>query len=189
MSAVSAAVTASVTPSVEILCREASTSRELADHHAIRHQVFVQEQAVFAESDRDVHDDDVATIRLMGYCDGVAAGAVRLFELEHSTGLWQGDRLAVLAPFRTCGLGAPLVRCAVATAGALGGKEMVAHVQIANVTFFTRLGWTPVGDPETYVGLPHQRMLITLTAPDEGAAFVRRRSSVTPARDSPTADA
>jgi len=109
----------------------------------------------------------------VGYCDGVAAGSVRLFELEHATGLWQGDRLAVLAPFRSSGLGAPLVRCAVATAGALGGDQMVAHVQIANVAFFTRLGWTPVGEPEIYVGLPHQRMLITLPPPKEGAAFVR----------------
>jgi putative N-acetyltransferase (TIGR04045 family) len=162
---------------VGIVCRQAGSRRELADHHAIRHQVFVREQAVFAGSDRDLHDDDRATIRLVGYCDGVAAGAVRLFELEHSTGLWQGDRLAVLAPFRTCGLGAPLVRCAVATAGALGGKEMVAHVQIANVTFFTRLGWTSVGAPETYVGLPHQRMVISLPSAEEGAAFAVHWSS------------
>ena len=131
----------------------------------------MREQGVFAESDRDVHDDDEATIRLVGYCDGVAAGSVRLFELEHATGLWQGDRLAVLASFRSSGLGAPLVRCAVATAGALGGKQMVAHIQIANVTFFTRLGWTTVGEPETYVGLPHQRMLITLPPPEEGRSL------------------
>jgi putative N-acetyltransferase (TIGR04045 family) len=167
------AVSAAVTASVGIVCRQARTRRELADHYTIRHQVFVREQGVFAESDRDVHDDDSATIRLMGYCDGVAAGAVRLFELEQATGLWQGDRLAVLAPFRTNGLGAPLVRSAVATAGDLGGKQMVAHIQIANVTFFTRLGWTTVGDPETYVGLPHQRMLITLPPPEEGRS-VRR---------------
>lgn len=139
---------------------------------------------MFAGSDRDVHDDDRATIRLVGYVDGVAAGTVRLFELEHATGLWQGDRLAVLAPFRTSGLGAPLVRCAVATAGALGGKQMVAHIQIANVTFFTRLGWTSVGDPETYVGLPHQRMLIALPPPEEGAAFAGRWSRVPSTRDS-----
>ena len=78
------AANAAATTSVGIVCRQACTAREQADHHAIRHQVFVQEQAVFAESDRDVHDDD-ATIRLVGYCDGVAAGSVRLFELEHAT--------------------------------------------------------------------------------------------------------
>lgn len=162
-----------------IVCRPARTADERADHHAIRHQVFVREQAVFAESDRDIHDADEATIRLVGYYRDTAAGAVRLFELEHATGLWQGDRLAVLPRFRTSGLGAPLVRCAVATAGALGGKQMVAHVQVANVAFFTRLGWTPVGGLEVYVGLPHQRMLIDLPSPTVGAAFARTLAGVT----------
>lgn len=156
-----------------IACRPARTADERADHHAIRHQVFVREQAVFAGSDRDIHDDDEATIRLVGYRHDTAAGAVRLFELEHATGLWQGDRLAVLPRFRTSGLGAPLVRCAVAIAGALGGKQMVAHVQVANVAFFTRLGWTRVGGLEMYVGLPHQRMLITLPSAAVGAALAR----------------
>jgi putative N-acetyltransferase (TIGR04045 family) len=156
-----------------VVCRPAWTARERADHHAIRHQVFVREQAVFAESDRDIHDDDEATIRLVGYYHDIAAGAVRLFELEHEAGLWQGDRLAVLPRFRTGGLGAPLVRCAVAIAGALGGKQMVAHVQVANVAFFTRLGWAPVGGLETYVGLPHQRMLITLPPAAVGTAVAR----------------
>ena len=178
MSPLSAAVTAPV----GIVCRQAFTRRELAAHYAIRDQVFVQEQAVFADSDRDVHDDDKATIRLLGYCDGVAAGAVRIFELDHATGLWQGDRLAVLPPFRTSGLGAPLVQCAVATAGALAGRQMVAHIQMANVPFFTRLGWTTVGDPETYVGLPHQRMLIALPAPEEGRSVSRALEEGVPNR-------
>ena len=145
-----------------IACGRAVTPAELAVHHAIRHEVFVREQSVFADSDLDEHDRDDSTIRLIGSCDGVAAGTVRLFRLEGPGGLWQGDRLAVLPQFRVHGLGAPLVRCAVATAGVHGGTQMVAHVQLANVTFFTRLGWTAVGAGETYVGLPHQRMQIAL---------------------------
>ena len=35
---------------------------------------------------------------------------------------------------------------------------MVAHIQLANVTFFARLGWAVVGEAEIYVGLPHQPM-------------------------------
>lgn len=145
-----------------IVCRPAVTPADLADHQAIRHEVFVREQSVFADSDLDEHDRRDSTIRLVGYCDGVAAGTVRLFRLDGPGGLWQGDRLAVLPQFRAHGLGAPLVRCAVATAGRHGGTGMVAHVQLANVTFFTRLGWTAVGAGETYVGLPHQRMQIAL---------------------------
>jgi hypothetical protein len=88
---------------------------------------------------------------------------VRLYPLE--PGIWQGDRLAVLAPFRAWNLGGHLVRFAVATAAYLGGVEMMAHVQAGNVRFFERLGWLRRGDPEVYVGLPHQPMSIDLTVP------------------------
>ena len=170
--------TASVPPgaapvaTARLVCRPALTRAALADHHAIRHEVFSREQAVFAGSDLDEHDGAHGSIRLVGYYQGVAAGSVRLFEL--SNGIWQGDRLAVLAPYRVHGVGAPLVRCAVATAGARGGTEMVAHVQLANVTFFARLGWTAVGATETYVGRPHQQMRISLPDPGVGAALVTR---------------
>ncbi|MGH8822880.1 MAG: MSMEG_0567/Sll0786 family nitrogen starvation N-acetyltransferase [Jiangellaceae bacterium] len=156
-----------------IVCREARTRAELAEHFRVRHEVFVVEQSVFVGSDRDQHDEDGSAIHLVGYCEGAVAGSVRLYELDHSTGLWQGDRLAVLPPFRVGGLGAPLVRCAVAIAGALGGRSMVAHVQPPNVTFFTRLGWSSVGEPEVYVGLPHQQMRIALPARDLGASIAR----------------
>jgi predicted N-acetyltransferase YhbS len=70
----------------------------------------------------------------------------------------------VLPEFRAHNIGAPLVRYAVATAGALGGAVMVAHIQPPNVRFFERLGWTRDGDAEIYCGLPHQPMRVALTA-------------------------
>lgn len=91
----------------------------------------------------------------------VAGGAVRLYPLDDE-GLWKGDRLAVLDPFRRRRLGAPLVRFAVKTAGERGGHRMLAHVQVPNVPFFVRLGWEPVGEPEEYVGHLHQLMAIDL---------------------------
>ncbi|HEU0214315.1 MAG TPA: MSMEG_0567/Sll0786 family nitrogen starvation N-acetyltransferase [Jiangellaceae bacterium] len=156
-----------------IVCREARTREELAEHFRIRREVFVLEQSVFVGSDRDEHDEDGSAIHLVGYCDGVVAGSVRLYELDRPSGLWKGDRLAVLPPYRVSGLGAPLVRCAVALAGARGGRTMVAHVQPPNVAFFTRLGWSPVGEPETYVGRPHQQMRISLPSPELGASIAR----------------
>ncbi|MGZ4750140.1 MAG: MSMEG_0567/Sll0786 family nitrogen starvation N-acetyltransferase [Oryzihumus sp.] len=156
-----------------VVCREAGSPGDLVAHFAVRHEVFVVEQAVFARSDRDERDARSSTVHVVGCCDGVVVGSVRLYELDARTGLWQGDRLAVLAPFRVHGLGAPLVRCAVALAGARGGRAMVAHIQLPNVAFFTRLGWEPVGGPETYVGLPHQQMRVALPSPERGASLAR----------------
>ncbi len=160
-----------------ITCCPADSSEDLAVHHRIRQEVFVGEQAVFTGSDRDPHDDDAHTIHLLGCYDGMPAGAVRLFPLGDEHGLWQGDRLCVLPPFRVHGVGAPLVRCAVATAGAHGGDRMVAHIQLPNVRFFTHLGWLADGDPEMYVGLAHQRMSIDLPAPEDGSRAVRELSA------------
>jgi putative N-acetyltransferase (TIGR04045 family) len=156
----------------QLVCREARTPVEVADHHAIRHRVFVEEQAIFAGTDRD--DRDGAAVKLVGYLDGIAAGSVRLFEVDPPSRLWQGDRLAVLPAHRLSGLGAPLVWCAVAVAGARGGAVMVAHIQLANVRFFARLGWAAVGEVETYVGLPHQPMTIALPTAEHGAALARQ---------------
>jgi putative N-acetyltransferase (TIGR04045 family) len=173
-------------PRPEIVCRPAAGPGEVAVHHRIRHEVFVLEQGVFATSDIDGRDAAPSTIKVLAFAGGgdggrwEPGGAVRLYELE--PGVWQGDRLAVLAPFRAWNLGGPLVRFAVETAAALGGTEMLAHVQAANVRFFERLGWASRGEPDVYVGLPHQLMAIDLTAP----AAERRRAApvgVRPAGD------
>ena len=153
-------------PRPEILCRPVAGPDEEARHHRIRHEVFVLEQEVFDASDLDAHDASDATIKVVAWTAAPITGwepggAVRLYPLE--SGIWQGDRLAVLAPFRAWNLGGHLVRFAVDTAAALGGVEMVAHVQTANVRFFERLGWQRQGVEELYVGLPHQLMSIDLT--------------------------
>jgi putative N-acetyltransferase (TIGR04045 family) len=143
-------------------CVAASSGAERDIHLAIRHAVFVEEQRFFDATDRDVHDDDPRTIHVLGLCGRVGGGAVRLYPLEEP-GLWKGDRLAVLRPFRRRGLGGPLVRFAVRRAGELGGSLMIAHVHLPNVVFFRRLGWRTRGEPVDYVGLPHQLMEIDLS--------------------------
>jgi putative N-acetyltransferase (TIGR04045 family) len=157
-----------------LACRPAAPGGELAAHFRIRRQVFVVEQGLFlagsggqaggcAGDDRDDRDDDPATIHVVGLADGVICGTVRLYPLGEP-GTWKGDRLAVLAGYRRHGLGAPLVRFAVATAGALGGCEMEAYIQPANVEFFEWLGWRRTGGIVDYAGRGHQRMVIPLVA-------------------------
>jgi len=146
---------------LELACRVATTVHDVLLHHEIRRDVFVEEQGIFRGSDRDERDDDPATIEVLGVGGGIAGGAVRLYPFGEP-GLWRGDRLAVLPAFRKHGLGGPLVRFAVRTAGELGGELMVAFIQPQNVEYFRKLGWRPTGAPRDHVGLPHQRMVIDL---------------------------
>lgn len=158
-----------VTTTSQISCRDVQTATELAAHLRIRRQVFVTEQGIFRADDHDGHDDAEGTVHVVGYINGAAAGTVRLYPVRREPDgefLWRGDRLAVLPEYRRHRLGGPLVRHAVRTAGQLGGTRMVAHVQLANVTFFRHLGWTRIGEPELYQGIPHQRMSIALDRPE-----------------------
>lgn len=143
-------------------CRPVRTPDERAEHARIRREVFVVEQGLFEAHDADEHDDDPATVHVLGLVGGEPAGTVRLYPLEEP-GLWKGDRLAVRRAYRRSGIGAPLVRFAVAFAGAHGGARMVASVQAVNCRFFVRLGWTPDGDVVDLLGVPHQPMSIPLS--------------------------
>jgi putative N-acetyltransferase (TIGR04045 family) len=132
---------------------------ELAAHFAVRREVFVVQQRLFAH-DRDPRDADPATVHVVGVVGDEVVGTVRLYPL--GAGLWKGDRLAVLPGARVHHLGAQLVQFAVAAAGARGGTRMVAQVQVANVRFFERLGWSRDGAPGPYCGVMHQPMAIAL---------------------------
>jgi len=141
--------------------RPACDAAGRAAHHAIRHDVFVAEQGVFALSDLDTHDARDDVIHVLALHEGRPAGAVRLYPT--GPGEWLGDRLAVLPEFRSTDIGGPLVRFAVAASSARGGHVMHAHVQVPNERFFHRLGWSTAGAVEAYVGQPHVPMSIALT--------------------------
>jgi putative N-acetyltransferase (TIGR04045 family) len=149
-------------------CRVARDADERARHFAIRRAVFCVEQGMFGGvDDRDARDGEPATLHAVGVADGAIGGTVRLYPLD-ATGVWQGDRLAVLPPFRHGLLGATLVRFAVRTAGERGGARMVAMIQLPNVRFFEALGWSLDGPVVAFHGREHQPMAIALSAGARG---------------------
>jgi putative N-acetyltransferase (TIGR04045 family) len=170
------------------VCRAADSPAELAAVAALRHEVFVTEQGLFAGNDRDEHDTSPEVIHLVGLIDGAVCGTVRLYRRTPETGLWKGDRLAVRRGYRHLGLGGPLVRQAVATAARYGGRQMLAMIQPDNVAFFERLGWRRTGALEEYVGVPHQRMLIDLpgkpaSAPPGSTSPLEGQAGSSPTRE------
>jgi len=71
------------TPSVVAeRCRLARTREELDDHFAVRRAVFVVEQRLFADDDRDERDRDAVTLHAIGVVGEAVAGAVRLYPLD-----------------------------------------------------------------------------------------------------------
>ena len=114
--------------------------------HALRRQVFCEEQGLFGGDDLDALDRDEPTTRtlvalscLAGEADELL-GTVRMHRA--APGVWWGSRLAVQRAWRTHrGLGSTLIRLAVTSAHALGCETFLAHVQAQNVPLFQRLHW------------------------------------------------
>lgn len=137
----------------EVRCAPATTQRELREAYSIRHEIFVEEQRLFPESDRDACD--AGAIHIVAVLHNEVIGTVRVCE-GHS-GVWYGSRLAVRKPFRGR-VGALLVKEAVKTVRARKATKFLAYVQPSAVRFFKRYRWKPIGRPADYHGHPHQLM-------------------------------
>ncbi|WP_159796280.1 MSMEG_0567/sll0787 family protein [Puerhibacterium puerhi] len=140
--------------------------RHVADYRALRRDVFVGEQGLFAGDDHDRVDDDPRTEVLVAV-DGEdrVLGGVRLAPAPEALdaagrdiGWWTGSRLVVARSARHAGgIGAALVRAACARAAELGVLRFEATVQARNRILFERLGWQ-AWDSCDVQGTPHVRM-------------------------------
>ncbi|BCJ50362.1 AIR synthase [Actinoplanes sp. NBRC 14428] len=131
------------------------------DYHRLRRRVFVDEQGLFAGSDRDDRDDDPRTVVLQARgTRGELLGGVRLGPAGPGAdiGWWVGGRLAVDASVRGArGIGPALVRAACAYAENAGALRFDATVQARSERMFRALGWRTVR-PVTVAGRPHVLM-------------------------------
>jgi putative N-acetyltransferase (TIGR04045 family) len=140
-------------PKPEIICRKVRTEAELRECYKIRRKVFVEEQKLFAKTDRNGHDAEA--IHIAALQEGRVIGTVRIYQQEK--GICFGGRLAVLKGFRGRA-GKLLVDKAVETAKGKDAKRFLAYIQIKIVPFFKRCGWVTAGEVFEYHGVPHQLM-------------------------------
>lgn len=165
--------------------RAASKRFEAEGAQTLRKRVFVEEQKIFPQHDRD-DIDLIAThlVALSTYAHEAdqVVGTVRIH--EERPRLWWGSRLAVDSDFRHVGrLGAELIRLAVCTANARGCDRFLAHVQRQNVVLFRRLHWRPL-EEITVHGTPHVKMEADLAhyppCADPVAGWYHRPRKVSP---------
>lgn len=134
--------------------RLVTDSAELAEVMRIRHEVFVAEQAVPVELERDEWDEGAE--HFLATLDGRPAGTVRLV-VEHPGEAHLG-RLAVLPPARGSGLGAALVRAVEERGRDRSLVSVVLSAQTQALSFYARLGYTAEGEVFDDAGIPHRWM-------------------------------
>lgn len=138
--------------------RLAADAGELAAAYDIRARVFVGEQGVPLDLERD--ELDGTADHLLALVGGEPAGTVRL--VVEATGPYAGaahlGRLAVLPAARGLGLGVALTRAVEARARERGLPEVVLTAQVEAVGFYERLGYAAEGPVFDDAGLPHRLM-------------------------------
>lgn len=148
----------------QIICKIVETEAERRAHFAIRQAVFVEEQGMFSGSDVDEHDSHAIHIIAVDQLTRQVVGAVRVYEAEPGT--WYGGRMAVLQEYRRYmpPIGPLLDRLAERTVSERGCRRFLAYIQMQNVRFFERLGWSKIGEPVLHCDQPHQLMEANLAA-------------------------
>jgi len=138
------------------------------DLQAVREVVFVQEQKVPAEMERDALDPQCIHV-IARTADGVAIGTGRLTP-DHRIG-----RMAVLREWRGKGVGDAMLLALVEQARERGWREVGLNAQASAITFYTRHGFLPHGERFMEAGIEHlamRRLLAGANAIEDHAAAV-----------------
>lgn len=150
---------------MEIICRPITES-EFEQAMAIRIRVFVEEQHVPIQEERDHLD---ATAQHFGaFVYGQMVGTGRIVSLDKQAKL---GRIAVLPEYRGRHIGFKLVEHMVQWARNKGFREAVLGAQVQAIGFYERLGFKAEGDVFDDAGIPHRTMRLALAERDEKRWF------------------
>lgn len=131
-------------------------TRDIALCQQLRRVVFIDEQGV-PEAD-EVDDLDDVAIHLLAVLEGAAVGSARLLT-EGAMG--KIGRVCVLGRARGAGIGAALIRAAVARFREMPGIEKVKlGAQVHALGFYAALGFEAEGADYIDAGILHRDMVL-----------------------------
>ncbi len=117
---------------------------------SLRHEVFVVEQRVPEELERD--DLDAVSDHVIALLDGDVVGTGRL--LPSGT----VGRMAVAESARGQGVGAAVLECLEECARERGHGVVELHAQLYAAGFYDKAGYTPYGEVYLEAGIEHVSM-------------------------------
>lgn len=130
---------------------------------AVRHAVFVEEQRIPAELERD--PADAGCVHAVAFdVDGQPVGTGRLLPLPD--GVMKLGRLAVLRSWRGRGVGQALLQALLDAACGQGAREVMLHAQQSAASFYLEAGFQPRGEEFMEAGIPHLEMVLELKSGD-----------------------
>ncbi|MGB8811842.1 MAG: GNAT family N-acetyltransferase [Paracoccaceae bacterium] len=131
---------------------------DIAACRQLRRTVFIEEQGV-SEAD-EVDDRDADATHLLATLNGKPIGSARLLTYGDTGKI---GRVCVLPDHRGTGLGAALIRAAVAhfrTQPGIAGATLGAQTHALG--FYEKLGFTAIGPIFDDAGIAHREMVMAL---------------------------
>lgn len=139
---------------VAIVCTD-----DIAACRALRRRVFIDEQGVSEADELDGRDD--TALHFLARAKGRAVGTARLLLAGRSAKI---GRVCVLPEWRGQGIGAALIRAAVAHCAQMGEiDEVRLGAQMHALGFYARLGFVADGAAFMDAGIAHRMMVLRLT--------------------------
>lgn len=158
--------------------KQISSEEAKARAFAIRMRVFVREQGVPPEIELD--DDDRRARHFIALASNRVVGTARLVLRRDSAKI---GRMAVLKSFRHQGVGAKLLKQAVAAARRLGARQIYLHAQVPVIGFYEKLGFVCVGPVFQEAGIPHRKMVWKKAAGNRQRSTARKTEEPDHVRD------
>jgi predicted GNAT family N-acyltransferase len=138
-----------------ITIRAATTKQDVADCFRIREEVFIVEQSVPVDLERDEYDSKA--LHFIALADGQSVGTARVVLRDNGMSAKIG-RVAVCRSNRGFGIGKLLI-------SAIEGNPDLRHVdnflldtQTHALQFYARLGYEAYGEEFLDAGIPHRHM-------------------------------
>jgi predicted GNAT family N-acyltransferase len=131
---------------------------DMARAYEIRRRVFIEEQHVPEEIELDA--DDARAFHALATVGADAIGCGRM--LDHGDGEVKIGRMAVLRQFRGTGVGRDILRFLIDRARSLNFRKAILHAQLSAQGFYSKEGFTPVGEVFDEAGIEHRKMQMIL---------------------------
>ena len=142
---------------MNVICRLLMPS-ELWEALTIRIKVFVEEQLVPLEEERDAYDDTALHFGVFVEDKMVGTGRVVLIDKKGKIG-----RVAILPEYRGFGIGTKLMETILRTCEEQGLTEAFLGAQLQALDFYGKLGFSAEGPIFDDGGIPHRLMRRSLT--------------------------
>ena len=132
---------------------------EMPHVYDIRYDVFVREQGIAS----NVHDDpdDRYSLHVLGAVDDEVVGTGRItFYGDEAQIVW----VAVLKPYRRFGVGRAVMEHLLDLAREHGSRVVTLNAQTHALSFYSALGFRPLGRRFYMSSIEHQYMVLDLRA-------------------------